>query len=110
MPWGDRTGPLGLGPGTGRRMGYCSGHGQPGYMSAPRTGWSRGFRRGMGFHHAGFGWGYRYFPFRAGYPDYPLEFAPEEEKQYLEEEASWLEKRLKSIQKRLAELTSKEKD
>ncbi|NPA39927.1 MAG: DUF5320 domain-containing protein, partial [Thermodesulfobacteria bacterium] len=25
MPWGDRTGPLGMGPRTGRGLGYCSG-------------------------------------------------------------------------------------
>ena len=27
MPFGDRTGPLGLGPRTGRVMGYCAGFG-----------------------------------------------------------------------------------
>ncbi|KUK37400.1 MAG: Uncharacterized protein XD67_1303, partial [Thermodesulfobacterium commune] len=32
MPWGDRTGPLGLGPRTGRGLGYCSGANTPGFM------------------------------------------------------------------------------
>ncbi|MCD6382905.1 MAG: DUF5320 domain-containing protein, partial [Thermoplasmata archaeon] len=25
MPWGDGTGPMGMGPMTGRGAGYCSG-------------------------------------------------------------------------------------
>ncbi len=36
MPRGDRTGPEGLGPLTGRAAGYCSGSGKPGYASWPR--------------------------------------------------------------------------
>ena len=44
MPGGDRTGPLGEGPLTGRRMGFCAGEDQAGYMF--NTGF--GFRRGRG--------------------------------------------------------------
>jgi len=33
MPRGDRTGPLGLGPKTGRAMGYCAGYPTPGYTN-----------------------------------------------------------------------------
>jgi hypothetical protein len=33
MPLGDRTGPLGLGPRTGRGLGYCAGYGVPGYLN-----------------------------------------------------------------------------
>jgi hypothetical protein len=33
MPWGDRTGPLGLGPRTGRGLEFCSGYDVPGYMN-----------------------------------------------------------------------------
>jgi len=40
MPFGDRTGPRGLGPMTGRRAGYCTGFGMPGFASPiPRRGW-----------------------------------------------------------------------
>ena len=43
MPRGDGTGPLGLGPMTGRGLGYCAGFGRPGYMTpGPRFGWGRG--------------------------------------------------------------------
>jgi hypothetical protein len=33
VPRGDRTGPLGLGPRTGRGAGYCGGHKMPGFMN-----------------------------------------------------------------------------
>ena len=33
MPRGDRTGPAGLGPRTGRAAGYCEGFSVPGYMN-----------------------------------------------------------------------------
>lgn len=41
MPGGDRTGPDGRGPRTGRDRGYCAGFGRPGSVSP-------GFRRGFG--------------------------------------------------------------
>ena len=33
MPFGDGTGPMGLGPMTGRAAGYCAGFPMPGYMN-----------------------------------------------------------------------------
>ncbi|NIW15542.1 MAG: hypothetical protein GWN31_16790, partial [Candidatus Thorarchaeota archaeon] len=33
MPRGDRTGPWGLGPRTGRAAGYCAGYPVPGFMN-----------------------------------------------------------------------------
>ncbi|HUW57233.1 MAG TPA: DUF5320 domain-containing protein, partial [Planctomycetota bacterium] len=47
MPGGDRTGPMGMGPMTGRAAGYCAGYGVPGTMNAVPgrgfPGWGRGF-------------------------------------------------------------------
>jgi len=40
MPGGDRTGPQGMGPMTGRGLGYCGGQGGPG----GRRGGGRGYR------------------------------------------------------------------
>lgn len=51
MPGGDRTGPVGMGPMTGRGVGYCAGYRVPGYAN-PMPG--RGWGRGAGF---GCGWG-----------------------------------------------------
>ncbi len=53
MPGGDRTGPMGEGPRTGRGLGYCSGADQPGYAT-PGPGLGRGWGRGWG---RGRGWG-----------------------------------------------------
>jgi len=33
MPGGDRMGPAGMGPMTGRMAGYCAGYSVPGYMN-----------------------------------------------------------------------------
>ncbi|RKY23605.1 MAG: hypothetical protein DRP62_05580 [Planctomycetota bacterium] len=33
MPGGDRTGPAGMGPMTGRAAGFCAGYPVPGYMN-----------------------------------------------------------------------------
>jgi hypothetical protein len=49
MPGGDRTGPLGLGPGTGWGRGPCFGFGAPGFYYGGR---GRGFGRGFGFRRS----------------------------------------------------------
>ena len=54
MPFGDRTGPEGRGPMTGRGAGYCSDANAPGNVAAYGTG--RGFGRGFG-RGARFGFG-----------------------------------------------------
>lgn len=47
MPKGDRTGPLGMGPKTGRAAGLCSGNSAPGYANpGPRLGLGRKFQAG----------------------------------------------------------------
>ncbi|RLD18829.1 MAG: hypothetical protein DRI36_00450 [Caldiserica bacterium] len=87
MPWGDGTGPLGLGPMTGRAAGYCAGYPVPGYMNPiPGRGfwgWGRGwgwFGRGFGFWGRGRGWRWRWFwrlPFWGGvYPLYTPYYTP----------------------------------
>ncbi len=56
MPRGDRTGPMGEGPMTGRQLGYGAGYDSPGYTKGPGGGLGRrllGRGRGRGF----FRWG-----------------------------------------------------
>jgi len=49
MPRGDRTGPWGQGPMTGRRMGYCAGFSDPGFATrGPGLGYGQGFGLGRG--------------------------------------------------------------
>jgi len=46
MSRGDRTGPRGEGPETGRGAGWCHSGDRPGYESAPRFGRGRNWRNG----------------------------------------------------------------
>lgn len=46
MPNGDKKGPMGDGPKTGRAMGYCSGSDSPGYMTRVPADESRNIGRG----------------------------------------------------------------
>ena len=104
MPWGDRTGPLGLGQKTGRGLGFCSGYDVPGYMNpGPRLGWRRGrswrwwCRWFGGF---GRGWRWRWFwriPF-FGAPSI------EDEAELLRQKAEIMRKNLEAIEKRLSQL------
>lgn len=119
MPAGDRTGPWGLGPRTGRGLGFCSGLGAPGYAypgAGLGLGWGYGFGggfgrgfgrgfglgRGRGYWRRGFG-SFPGYPFRLMNP-FPLEPSREEEKAWLADQAKSLEQQLARIQKRLAEL------
>ena len=97
MPRGDRTGPEGMGPMTGRAAGFCAGYDAPGYANAaPGMGRGRGAGRGRGRGH---GWR----PWRRFGPA----FAPpsaEQEASALRAQAEWLGQQLASIQQRLSEL------
>jgi len=69
MPGGDRMGPQGGGPKTGRGLGYCADNDQPGYaapQSGRRTGF--GFRRGRRGRGRGSGEGQGQGPGRMGGP------------------------------------------
>ncbi len=48
MPRGDGTGPEGLGPMTGRGLGYCAGFDSPGFTKGVGRGQGRGLARGRG--------------------------------------------------------------
>ena len=123
MPRGDGTGPMGMGPMTGRAAGYCAGFGVPGYANPiPGRGLGMGFRGGRGAYGRGFGGGGRGFRhwfyatglpgwvrFGAGIPAYgnPAPYGnlnPEVEKQALKNQAEVLQSELDYIKKRLSEL------
>lgn len=123
MPGGDRTGPLGMGPMTGRGAGYCAGYSAPGYMnSVGGGGLGLGFGRGGGrgrrnrFYATGLtGWqrsGYGY-PRRAGMVPFDVPQGPAYERQELDalmDQAEHLEHSLEVIKKRIAQLEKENKE
>ena len=133
MPGGDRTGPAGLGPMTGRGAGYCAGYAVPGYMN-PAGGYGfygqgRGVRGGMGgrggrgrrnwYYQTGMpGWsraayGYPawggYAPPSAPYPNVPPQ-TPAQEMDMLKQEADYLREELNAVQQRMEALEKEKKE
>lgn len=128
MPGGDRTGPWGAGPMTGRGAGYCAGFTMPGYvnpMYARGMGFGRGrgfgcgmgmsYGRGMGgergwrnrYYATGVpGWARGYGAYDPGYWQAPpnVEVSAKDELAYLRHEAKNLGQALDDINKRIDEL------
>jgi hypothetical protein len=111
MPLGDRTGPAGMGPMTGRGAGYCAGYSVPGYMNPVRGrgfGFGRGWGRGFGWRRAGYSYGANY-GYDAPYPAYPERISPEQEAGMLAEQAKALKNELEAVKKRIKELEAETK-
>ena len=108
MPRGDRTGPRGLGPRTGRGLGYCSGFSAPGNTKEPAMsmGWGGGRCRGW---RRGWGRGASLIPYPLP-PGGPTMLDPQEESKYLEVALTGLKSEIKRIEERLKELASDEKE
>ena len=98
MPGGDRTGPMGMGPMTGRGAGYCAGY--PNVN--PGRGLGRGLGRGRG--RLGNGLGFR----RSQGYDLPT-LTPQMEAEALKREANFMQDEISSINKRISELESIDK-
>ena len=131
MPGGDRTGPRGMGPMTGRAAGYCAGYGVPGFMN---PGVGRGF---WGWGRGGGGWGRRNRFYAGGWGGYGPPFmaavpygafgaygafggpfaAPlnptataEQELEHLKGQADYFAEALSGIKKRIEELEASSKE
>ena len=97
MPRGDRTGPQGMGPMTGRAMGQCAGNNASGNVNGPATG---GFGRGRGLGRGfgrGFGRGAAY-----GYPQQSMTAGQELE--MLRNQANILQQEMNAVQKNIERL------
>ena len=90
MPRGDRSGPEGMGPQTGRGMGYCSGNQTAGFVQGRGAGRRGGFGGQQGFRN-------RYFQNQI----------PADNTEDLKAEASTLMDRLKNLLDRLDSQTKK---
>jgi len=117
MPGGDGTGPMGMGPMTGRAAGFCAGFPVPGHMNPmPGRGLGRGFF-GRGFGGRGRGWRWRYlatgipgWAWFGGAPRGAAALEPEQELDALKRQAEFFEKSLGEIRKRIDELEAAAKD
>ena len=121
MPAGNRTGPQGMGPRTGRGAGYCAGNDSPGYVNQGfGSGFGRGFGRGMfgrrvfgrrGFrnwHHAtGMPGEMPYGAYPGAYPPAPM-MTPEQEQDLLKSQETWLQEQLEAVRGQLNKDQSKE--
>lgn len=108
MPFGDRTGPWGLGPRSGRGMGFCSGFPTPGFMN-----WGFGFGRGRGrglgrwLGFGGYAPGWWGMPFQ-GYTPTPGTMAPSLEA--LKQQAAMLEQQLEAVREQINKLQEPDKE
>jgi len=109
MPGGDRTGPLGRGPMTGRKAGYCTGNNAPGYTYGPSMNLGRGFGRGRGFRNRRF-WNYSPEPTQYPAQERPLDtsYSLEQEKQQLKQSLQNLEDEIRQIKQRLTTITKQQ--
>lgn len=108
MPRGDRTGPMGLGPMTGRGAGLCAGYPEPGFvnpgpgrgcgMGMGRGGWGRG--RGSGG-----GWGRGAYAAPTPYA-YRTPLTAEQQVDMLKQQAESLTQTQAEIRKRIEALES----
>ena len=99
MPRGNGTGPMGMGPMTGRGAGYCNGFAAPGYANPTglRCGFGRG-QRNILCAAAVPGWA------RYGYTGYTRTNAFDE-KTFLKSQAEFHENQLQQVKKRLSDLS-----
>ena len=125
MPWGDGTGPMGLGPMTGRAAGYCAGYNVPGYLNptVPRWGWyGGGWGRGRGYRHWYYltglpGWArFGYYPYSPVNPYYyqgPIgnpNITREQQINILKNQAEILRKNLEDINKAISDLEKEQEE
>jgi len=118
MPGGDRTGPAGMGPMTGRGAGYCAGYAAPGYMNPGvgrgagfgwgRRGGGRGFGRGWGRGAMGYAGAAMPMPMPMPMP-YAGVPSREQEIEMLSAQAEGLEQALSDIRGRMSELEKTKK-
>ena len=110
MPGGDRSGPMGMGPMTGRAAGFCAGYDVLGYVNPmPGRGFGMGWGRGRGWRHRYYatglpGWA-RFGRAPAwGYGPYAGPLTREQEVESLKTQAGWLKEQLDAINRCLTEL------
>ncbi|MGE4587607.1 MAG: DUF5320 domain-containing protein [Mangrovibacterium sp.] len=104
MPSGNRTGPTGQGPGTGRALGFCSGYDTPGYTK----GFGMAMGKGFGFGRScgsgrgrNFGW---FFSGPGRFVPWQHSVSKDDEIRMLKSQSEALSRTQADLEKRLREL------
>ncbi len=118
MPRGDRTGPTGASPGTGRMKGFCMGFGSPGTFNrsqdfaspggggAGRGRCNRFFDTGLTGRQRSAGLGFGRGPRGFVNPGSALDLEPETQLETLKAQAGYFERVLEGIKRRIQKLES----
>ena len=119
MPRGDRSGPMGMGPRTGRAAGYCAGYPTAGYANPlpGRGAYGGGGGRGgrghrnwyyatglTGWQRAAQGWHPAQSAAPGFYPNFYTQMAPQEEAKMIRSQIEQLERNIEAARERLDEL------
>ena len=103
MPAGDGTGPAGMGPRTGRGLGFCNGYNVPGYMNnGAGFGFGRVNGRKRGFRRRNYFGGANYAPQTSF--NQPVNYSREDELDYLKDQAKMIKEEYDAIKNRIDEL------
>jgi hypothetical protein len=117
MPRGDGTGPMGMGPMTGRGAGFCAGLGAPGFINrGPGLGFGRGRGGGRGRRNMFFATGLTGWQRAAmGWPAFggggldasttPV-MTRDQEVEILKRQAEFLGNQIEAVKKRMDELSA----
>lgn len=119
MPRGDKRGPNGMGPMTGRGLGYCNGYESAGFTKGTpmggagfgqNQGFGRGNGRGFGFGQGrGVGYGRRFADQNINYnQNFAQQLSKADEVNFLENEVNTLKNQLKTLESRISDLTKEE--
>ena len=118
MPGGNRMGPMGQGPMTGRASGYCAGYDAPGFLNAPFARAGGGGRPWGACGGGGGGWRHRHWYYATGlpgwsrggmgWPGWGRSFLPAPSKEAelagLKQQATGFEQALNELKARIQEL------
>ena len=105
MPYGDRKGPAGFGPRTGRGLGFCNNYDSPGFTN--RFSGGMGLGRGYGNNFRGGGGRMQGQRFQESWGQPSVYNQPIDEKTFLNNEIEVLNKNLETMKKRLEEIDKK---
>lgn len=108
MPRGDGTGPVGVGPMTGRKAGICAGFSTAGFTKPRGMRFPRRDFRGRGWRHCFYETGLPYWARKNYYSGNTDDIFNEEE--ILTEEADYLKIQLDKINERLNEIKNLKKE